>query len=97
MHLVPWDHDFTNMDYDGLVISGGPGDPMKAQEVIQNVRKVQCNNIIDLLFLFICLFFKCLKSKQLAVLTCYRPNVVQTFRLPGIFLILVQWELSPDK
>lgn len=31
------------MDYDGLIISGGPGDPMKAQEVIQNVRKVQCN------------------------------------------------------
>ncbi|XP_005428019.1 carbamoyl-phosphate synthase [ammonia], mitochondrial [Geospiza fortis] len=40
VHLVPWDHDFTGMDYDGLIISGGPGDPMKAQEVIQNVRKV---------------------------------------------------------
>ncbi|XP_054236975.1 carbamoyl-phosphate synthase [ammonia], mitochondrial isoform X2 [Indicator indicator] len=40
VHLVPWDHDFTSMDYDGLVISGGPGDPMKAQEAIQNVRKV---------------------------------------------------------
>ncbi|XP_051642695.1 carbamoyl-phosphate synthase [ammonia], mitochondrial isoform X1 [Manacus candei] len=40
VHLVPWDHDFTSMDYDGLIISGGPGDPMKAQEVIQNVRKV---------------------------------------------------------
>ncbi|NWI87358.1 CPSM synthase, partial [Pitta sordida] len=40
VHLVPWDYDFTSMDYDGLVISGGPGDPMKAQEVIQNVRKV---------------------------------------------------------
>ncbi|XP_031409965.1 carbamoyl-phosphate synthase [ammonia], mitochondrial isoform X1 [Meleagris gallopavo] len=40
VHLVPWNHDFTRMEYDGLVISGGPGDPMKAQEVIQNVRKV---------------------------------------------------------
>ncbi|NXS63689.1 CPSM synthase, partial [Brachypteracias leptosomus] len=40
VHLVPWDHDFTSMEYDGLIISGGPGDPMKAQEVIQNVRKV---------------------------------------------------------
>ncbi|XP_027533796.1 carbamoyl-phosphate synthase [ammonia], mitochondrial isoform X2 [Neopelma chrysocephalum] len=40
VHLVPWDHDFTSMDYDGLIISGGPGDPMMAQEVIQNVRKV---------------------------------------------------------
>ncbi|XP_021253367.1 carbamoyl-phosphate synthase [ammonia], mitochondrial isoform X2 [Numida meleagris] len=40
VHLVPWDHDFTSMEYDGLIISGGPGDPMKAQEVIQNVRKI---------------------------------------------------------
>lgn len=32
------------MEYDGLIISGGPGDPMKAQEVIQNVRKVQCDS-----------------------------------------------------
>ncbi|NWV12865.1 CPSM synthase, partial [Ptilonorhynchus violaceus] len=40
VHLVPWDYDFTSMDYDGLIISGGPGDPMKAQEVIRNVRKV---------------------------------------------------------
>ncbi|KAM8807030.1 carbamoyl-phosphate synthase [ammonia], mitochondrial [Eudromia elegans] len=40
VHLVPWDHDFTSMEYDGLLVSGGPGNPMKAQEVIQNVRKV---------------------------------------------------------
>lgn len=44
VHLVPWNHDFTRMEYDGLIISGGPGDPMKAQEVIQNVRKVQCDS-----------------------------------------------------
>ncbi|NXA10740.1 CPSM synthase, partial [Sapayoa aenigma] len=40
VHLVPWDYDFSSMDYDGFIISGGPGDPMKAPEVIQNVRKV---------------------------------------------------------
>lgn len=53
MHLVPWDYDFTGMEYDGLIISGGPGDPMKAQEVIQNVRKVQHNSqrLIILLYL----------------------------------------------
>ncbi|NXB51836.1 CPSM synthase, partial [Leucopsar rothschildi] len=50
VHLVPWDHDFTGMDYDGLVISGGPGDPMKAQEVIQNVRKVLESNRPEPLF-----------------------------------------------
>lgn len=62
MHLVPWDHDFTGMDYDGLIISGGPGDPMKAQEVIQNVRKVQCNA-----YRLIILFFKCLKKKWIVM------------------------------
>ncbi|NWZ66623.1 CPSM synthase, partial [Acrocephalus arundinaceus] len=50
VHLVPWDHDFTCMDYDGLIISGGPGDPMKAQEVIQNVRKVLESNRPEPLF-----------------------------------------------
>ncbi|NXQ13915.1 CPSM synthase, partial [Peucedramus taeniatus] len=50
VHLVPWDHDFTGMDYDGLIISGGPGDPMKAQEVIQNVRKVLDSNRPEPLF-----------------------------------------------
>uniref|UniRef100_A0A8C0EDG5 Carbamoyl phosphate synthase arginine-specific large chain n=1 Tax=Bubo bubo TaxID=30461 RepID=A0A8C0EDG5_BUBBB len=50
VHLVPWDHDFTAMEYDGLIISGGPGDPMKAQEVIQNVRKVLESNRPEPLF-----------------------------------------------
>ncbi|XP_064289703.1 carbamoyl-phosphate synthase [ammonia], mitochondrial isoform X3 [Passer domesticus] len=50
VHLVPWDHDFTGMDYDGLIISGGPGDPMMAQEVIQNVRKVLESNRPEPLF-----------------------------------------------
>ncbi|NWS84836.1 CPSM synthase, partial [Toxostoma redivivum] len=50
VHLVPWDHNFTGMEYDGLVISGGPGDPMKAQEVIQNVRKVLESNRPEPLF-----------------------------------------------
>uniref|UniRef100_UPI002540CBA2 carbamoyl-phosphate synthase [ammonia], mitochondrial n=1 Tax=Euleptes europaea TaxID=460621 RepID=UPI002540CBA2 len=40
VHLVPWNHDFTKMDYDGLFISGGPGDPAQAKELIENVRKV---------------------------------------------------------
>ncbi|XP_040461078.1 carbamoyl-phosphate synthase [ammonia], mitochondrial [Falco naumanni] len=50
VHLVPWDHDFTSMEYDGLIISGGPGDPMKAQEVIQNVKKVLESNRPEPLF-----------------------------------------------
>ncbi|XP_026563532.1 carbamoyl-phosphate synthase [ammonia], mitochondrial [Pseudonaja textilis] len=44
VHLVPWNHDFTSMDYDGLFISGGPGDPTQAPELIENVRKVLRND-----------------------------------------------------
>ncbi|XP_042302928.1 carbamoyl-phosphate synthase [ammonia], mitochondrial isoform X1 [Sceloporus undulatus] len=50
VHLVPWNHDFTGMDYDGLFISGGPGDPTQAQELIENVKKVLENNRQEPLF-----------------------------------------------
>ena len=40
MHVVPWNHDFTKMEYDGLLIAGGPGNPALAQPLIQNVKKV---------------------------------------------------------
>ena len=36
---VPWNYDFTNDEYDGLVISNGPGDPQMCNETIANVRK----------------------------------------------------------
>ena len=36
---VPWNHDFTAMDYDGVVISNGPGDPGFASETVANVKK----------------------------------------------------------
>ncbi|XP_036611813.1 carbamoyl-phosphate synthase [ammonia], mitochondrial [Trichosurus vulpecula] len=40
VHLVPWNHDFTKMEYDGLLIAGGPGNPALAQPLIQNVKKI---------------------------------------------------------
>ncbi|RXM30006.1 Carbamoyl-phosphate synthase [ammonia], mitochondrial [Acipenser ruthenus] len=40
VHLVPWDHDLLGMEYDGLFISNGPGDPALARTLIENVRKV---------------------------------------------------------
>ncbi|XP_004851167.1 carbamoyl-phosphate synthase [ammonia], mitochondrial [Heterocephalus glaber] len=40
VHLVPWNYDFTQMEYDGLLIAGGPGNPTLAQPLIQNVKKV---------------------------------------------------------
>lgn len=36
---VPWDYDFTNMDYDGLFISNGPGNPEHAEKTVENIRK----------------------------------------------------------
>ncbi|HII30167.1 carbamoyl-phosphate synthase (glutamine-hydrolyzing) small subunit [Candidatus Woesearchaeota archaeon CG08_land_8_20_14_0_20_47_9] len=37
---VPWDYDFTFMDYDGVVISNGPGDPKMCRETIRNIGHV---------------------------------------------------------
>lgn len=36
---VPWDYDFTSIDYDGLFISNGPGNPDMAQKTVENIRK----------------------------------------------------------
>ncbi|XP_060733101.1 carbamoyl-phosphate synthase [ammonia], mitochondrial [Tachysurus vachellii] len=40
VHLVPWDHELMSLEYDGLFISNGPGNPALAGTLIQNVRKV---------------------------------------------------------
>ena len=41
VHLirVPWDFDFTGMDYDGLFISNGPGNPDYCQVTVEHIRK----------------------------------------------------------
>lgn len=36
---VPWDYDFTEMEYDGLFISNGPGDPKLCTPTIKNIKK----------------------------------------------------------
>lgn len=36
---VPWNYDFTNMEYDGLFISNGPGNPDFCDETVANIRK----------------------------------------------------------
>ena len=33
---IPWNYDFNNEEYDGLVISNGPGDPKQCMEVVEN-------------------------------------------------------------
>lgn len=44
VHLVPWDQDLINIEYDGLFISNGPGDPALASTLINNLRKVWDNS-----------------------------------------------------
>jgi len=36
---VPWDYDFTTIDYDGLFISNGPGDPDYCTTAVKNIKK----------------------------------------------------------
>jgi len=36
---VPWDYDFTQIDYDGLMLSNGPGDPQMCKATIENIQK----------------------------------------------------------
>jgi carbamoyl-phosphate synthase small subunit len=41
---VPWDYDFLDEDFEGLVISNGPGDPKVCSETIVNVRRAMERN-----------------------------------------------------
>lgn len=36
---VPWDYDFTELDYDGVMLSNGPGDPQMCGKTVENIRK----------------------------------------------------------
>ena len=36
---VPWDYDFTQIDYDGVMLSNGPGDPQQCGATVTNIKK----------------------------------------------------------
>ncbi|HEX6320239.1 MAG TPA: glutamine-hydrolyzing carbamoyl-phosphate synthase small subunit [Burkholderiales bacterium] len=36
---VPWDHDFLAEDFDGIVVSNGPGDPGACGQTVENLRR----------------------------------------------------------
>ena len=40
---VPWNYDFNGLDFDGLFISNGPGDPDTCDAAVQNIRKAMQN------------------------------------------------------
>ena len=41
---VPFDYDFSSIDYDALVISNGPGNPILCTKTIENIRKAMMTN-----------------------------------------------------
>lgn len=41
---VPWDYDFSTLEYDGLFISNGPGNPDFADKTVENIRKALQND-----------------------------------------------------
>lgn len=43
--LVPWDYDFTELSYDALFLSNGPGDPKQCLPTITNIKKNLEKNI----------------------------------------------------
>lgn len=41
---VPWDYDFNTIDYDGLFISNGPGNPALCGVTVENIRKAMAKD-----------------------------------------------------
>ena len=39
LYRVPWDYDFNQIDFDGLFISNGPGDPNMCQVTVEHIRR----------------------------------------------------------
>ncbi len=39
----PWDYDFNTLEFDGLFISNGPGDPDTCEAAVHNIRKAMNN------------------------------------------------------
>ncbi|MBP5381705.1 MAG: glutamine-hydrolyzing carbamoyl-phosphate synthase small subunit [Bacteroidaceae bacterium] len=40
---VPWDYDFNDMEFDGLFLANGPGDPDTCEVTVGNIRKFLAN------------------------------------------------------
>jgi carbamoyl-phosphate synthase small subunit len=40
---VPWDYDFNTLEFDGLFISNGPGNPDECTAAVDNIRKFISN------------------------------------------------------
>ena len=43
---VPWNYDFTELEFDGLFIANGPGDPETCEVTVQNIRRILANPVV---------------------------------------------------
>lgn len=43
---VPWNYDFNELQFDGLFLANGPGDPDTCEEAVQNIRKFLKNPVV---------------------------------------------------
>ena len=43
---VPWDYDFNELEFDGLFLANGPGDPDTCSKTVDNIRKFLCNKTV---------------------------------------------------
>ncbi|MBP1637685.1 MAG: carbamoyl-phosphate synthase large subunit, partial [Bacteroidetes bacterium] len=41
---VPWNYDFNKIEYDGLFISNGPGNPAYCEATVENIREAMKND-----------------------------------------------------
>ena len=41
---VPWDYDFNQLDFDGLFLANGPGDPEQCGKTVEHIRTFLNNN-----------------------------------------------------
>ena len=41
---VPWDYDFNQLDFDGLFLANGPGDPEQCSKTVANIRTFLAND-----------------------------------------------------
>ena len=43
---VPWDYDFNQLEFDGLFLANGPGDPERCGKTVANIQKFMANETV---------------------------------------------------
>ncbi len=43
---VPWNYDFNDLEFDGLFLANGPGDPDTCEAAVLNIRKFLANPVV---------------------------------------------------